>query len=648
MSSILTKSNKQFSSILSSKKRFELLVTSITDYAIYLLGPNGNIESWNMGAQRFKGYSQDEIIGKHFSCFFTPEDLSNKLPWTILEQAAKFGRFEAQGWRVRKDGTQFWANVVVDAIYDDKKELIGYAKVTRDITEQKKAQDALFQSEERFRYLVQGVTDYAIYMLSPTGIVSNWNLGAERIKGYSAKDIIGKHFSLFLTPEDIASGLPERALITAKAEGRYENEGWRVRKDGSRFRAHVIIDAIHNDAKELIGFAKITRDISEKYKAEEALTKANAALFQSQKMDAIGKLTGGIAHDFNNLLSVISSSLEVFGLSPIDARQVKMVENMKRAITRGATLTQQLLSFARQQPLKSELHDINKLIHSFEPMLVKACNSSIQFITDINTNISTVKIDAAGLEAALLNLMVNARDALPQGGSIQLKTQKVKLANHEIGYLAEGLYVKVSIQDNGTGISSEALPHILEPFFTTKEIGKGTGLGLSQVYGFIVQSEGDITVDTQVGKGTVISLYFPIMKNNQGVDEKPYQEELKALIVDDEPDLLIAAAELFKSMGYIVLTATCAEEAMEKLWQTDGISILFTDILMPGGMNGIDLAREARQFDPNIKIILASGYPLPAIKNEHGNIDDFNFLNKPYLLADIAKCLRSADVIKAS
>ena len=646
MSSILTKPNKQSSATLSSKKRFELLVTSISDYAIYLLDPNGNIVSWNMGAQRFKGYSQDEILGKHFSCFFTPEDLNKKLPWTILKQAAEVGRFEAQGWRVRKDGTQFWANVVVDAIYDDNKELIGYAKVTRDITEQKKAQDALFESEERFRYLVQGVTDYAIYMLSPTGIVSNWNLGAERIKGYSANDIIGKHFSLFLTPEDIAAGLPERALTTAKREGRYEHEGWRIRKDGSRFRAHVIIDAIHNDAKELIGFAKITRDITDKYNAEEALAKANIALFQSQKMDALGKLTGGIAHDFNNLLSVISSSLEVFGLSPIDARQVKMVESMKRAIARGATLTQQLLSFARQQPLKSEPHDINKLIHSFEPMLVKACNSSIQFITDLNTDISTVKIDAAGFEAALLNLMVNARDALPQGGSIQLKTEKVKLTQHEIGSLIEGLYVKVSVQDNGTGISSEALPHILEPFFTTKEIGKGTGLGLSQVYGYIVQSEGDITIDTQVGKGTTISLYFPIMKSNQEVDEKPYQKELKALIVDDEPDLLIAAAELFKSMGYSVLTASSAEEAMEKLWQTEGISILFTDILMPGGMNGIDLAREAHQFDPHIKIILASGYPFPILQNEHDGIDDFSFINKPYRLADIAKCLRSADAIK--
>lgn len=643
MPSIETDQKKLFATLLSSEKRFELLVTSISDYAIYLLDPTGTIVSWNNGAQRFKGYTQDEILGKHFSCFFTPEDLSNKLPWHILEQAAEVGRFEAQGWRVRKDGSRFWANVVVDAIYDENKELIGYAKVTRDITEQKKAQDKLFESEERFRYLVQGVTDYAIYMLSPTGIVSNWNLGAERIKGYSADDIIGKHFSLFLTPEDIAAGLPERSLSIARTEGRYEHEGWRVRKDGSRFRANVIIDAIHNDAKELIGFAKITRDITEKYNAETALAKANAALFQSQKMDAIGKLTGGVAHDFNNLLSVISSSLEVFSLSPIDARQVKMVESMKRAIARGATLTQQLLSFARQQPLKSEPHDINKLIHGFEPMLANACNSSIELITDLSIDISTVKIDASRFEAALLNLMVNARDALPQGGFIKLKTEKVKLAKHEVGYLNEGLYVKVSVQDNGTGIASNVLPHILEPFFTTKEIGKGTGLGLSQVYGFIMQSDGDIIIDTQVGKGTVISLYFPIAKNSKNAEDTVYQEDLKALIVDDEPDLLFASAELFRSMGYSVLTASSAEEAMEKLWQSEAINVLFTDILMPGGMNGIDLAHEVRQYDPHVKIILASGYPFPALTKEHGNLDDFSFINKPYRLADIAQCLRSSD-----
>ncbi|MBA3695697.1 MAG: PAS domain S-box protein [Methylotenera sp.] len=645
MSSKLVTSKQQFNPILNSDKRFELLVSSISDYAIYLLDTDGNISSWNAGAQRFEGYLHDEIIGKHFSTFFTPEDLANKLPWAILAEAAKVGRYEAEGWRVKKDGTRFWANAIVDAIYDDGHNLIGYAKITRDITERKKAQDELFESEERFRYLVQGVTDYAIYMLSPTGIVSNWNQGAERIKGYTADDIVGKHYSQLLTPEDVAAGLPGRALDIARAEGRYEQEGWRIRKDGTKFRAHVIIDAIHNDDKELIGFAKITRDITEKFRAEEALAKANAALFQSQKMDAIGKLTGGIAHDFNNLLSVLSSGLEVFSLSPMDARQVKMLDSMKRAITRGATLTQQLLSFARQQPLKAEMHNINKLINSFEPMLSKVGNSSIELLIDLSPEVSSVKVDATGFEASLLNLIMNAKDAMPQGGTVKLVTEEVKLAQHEVGSLPEGSYIKVSVKDNGTGISSEALPQVLEPFFTTKEVGKGTGLGLSQVYGFIKQSEGDICIDTKVGKGSTISLYLPVYGNGSTVESLPYKSDLKALLVDDEPDILLVASEVFKSMGYTVITATSAEEAMERLWHTEGVNVLFTDILMPGGMNGMELAHEVRQFNPDIKIILASGYPLPALKNEHANIDEFNFLIKPYRLADIAECLRSADVI---
>ncbi len=637
-------SNEYSSAILSSEKRFELLVTSISDYAIYLLDPNGQIVSWNAGAQRFKGYTQAEILGKHFSCFFTEEDLADKLPWKILEQAAQLGRFEAEGWRVRKDGTRFWANVAVDAIYDDDKALIGYAKVTRDITERKKAQDALNQSEERFRMLVQSVTDYAIYMLSPAGIVINWNSGAERIKGYTSDEIIGQHFRRFLTPEDVEAGLPELALHTAKVVGRYEHEGWRIRKDGSRFRAHVIIDAIYNDDKKLIGFAKITRDITERYVAEETLAKANEALLQSQKMDALGKLTGGVAHDFNNLLSVISTGLEVFALSALDSRQVKMVDSMKRAIDRGATLTQQLLSFARQQALMPKPQNISKLISTFEPLLLKAANASIQFKMDLAADIYPVKIDSTGFETALLNLIVNSRDAMPNGGAITVITKEVKLAHHEVGSLSEGLYIKVSVEDTGEGIRPEIMQNILEPFFTTKELGKGTGLGLSQVYGFMMQSGGDVTFDSKLGVGTTVSLYFPVIEDSDEIVELSEAEELKVLIVDDEPDLLITATELFRNMGYTVLTAHSAEDAIDRLWHYPGISVLFTDILMPGGMNGIQLAREVRQMNPDIKIILASGYPLPALREEHGNMDEFNFLNKPYRLADIARCLRSPDV----
>ncbi len=237
----------------SYEGRFQLLVDAVTDYAIYMLDPTGIVSSWNAGAQRFKGYTQDEILGEHFSRFYTDEDKATELPRRALETAAREGKFEAEGWRLRKDGTRFWAHVVIDPIRDARGDVIGFAKITRDLTERKRTQEALRESEERFRLLVQGVTDYAIYMLDPQGRVTNWNAGAQRIKGYTQDEILGKHFSQFYTNEDRATELPRRALETAAHEGRFEAEGWRLRKEGTRFWASVVIDCIRNDLGEIIG-----------------------------------------------------------------------------------------------------------------------------------------------------------------------------------------------------------------------------------------------------------------------------------------------------------------------------------------------------------------------------------------------------------
>jgi PAS domain S-box-containing protein len=276
-----------------------------------MLDPNGVVTSWNPGAQRFKGYSAAEIIGQHFSRFYTEEDRKLGVPALALEQARTKGKFEAEGWRLRKDGSRFWAYVIIDPIRDDTGAVIGYAKVTRDLTERKAAEEALRQTNEQFRLLVQGVTDYAIYLLGPKGHVTNWNVGAQRIKGYLPSEIIGSHFSRFYTEEDRATGEPDKALQAATENGRLEKEGWRVRKDGTRFWAHVVIDAIFDDGGVLIGFAKITRDVTERKKTEEQLEQVRDVAFQAQKMDAIGQLTGGIAHDFNNLLMAVLSSLEL-------------------------------------------------------------------------------------------------------------------------------------------------------------------------------------------------------------------------------------------------------------------------------------------------------------------------------------------------
>ncbi|SMP61194.1 hybrid sensor histidine kinase/response regulator [Noviherbaspirillum suwonense] len=636
----MTNGDNPASASLKIENRFELLVAGISDYAIYMLSPEGIVVSWNSGAERFKGYTADEIIGQHFSRFYSEEDRKAGLPSKALDIALKEGKFEAEGWRIRKDGERFWTSVVIDALYDTLGQHIGFAKVTRDITERKQAQVALRESEQRFRMLVQGVTDYAIYMLSPTGVVTNWNAGAERIKGYTAADVIGTSFARFHTPDDQAAGLPAQALAAAAKEGRFEREGWRVRKDGSRFWAHVVIDAIHHDDGTLAGFAKITRDITEKKRAADELELANAALFHSQKMEAIGQLTGGIAHDFNNLLSVISSALEVLPLKTQEPADLKIVDSMRRAVDRGATLTQQLLSFARQQPLKPEKHSVNTILSGFEAVLRRAANSSISLEFDLATRISTASIDAARFETAVLNLVVNARDAMPCGGSLVIATRDVTLADKEVGGLPAGPYVLVSVADTGSGMAPEVAARAFEPFFTTKEIGKGTGLGLSQVYGFIAQSGGSATVASTQGKGTTVNLYLPALAESAEASADQHAGADKALVVDDEPDVLELAAALCRSIGYEVYTASNGQNALEILEREKDISVLFSDVMMPDGMNGIELAQLARERFPKVKILLASGYPLPALKAQNISVGEFAFMNKPYRLAELARKLR--------
>lgn len=634
----------QFETIRADAERLQFFVDGVTDYAIYMLSPEGTVSSWNAGAQRFKYYRAEEIIGQHFSRFYTDEDKASNLPARALETARTSGKFEDEGWRVRKDGTRFWASVVIDAIRDASGELIGFAKVTRDITARRQSEAELRASEERFRLLVQGVTDYSIYMLSPAGEITNWNAGAERIKGFTHDEVVGTHFSRFYTPEDRAAGLPENALETARLQGRFENEGWRVRKNGEKFWSHVVIDAIRDSDNVLIGFAKITRDITERRQSAEALERARDALAQSQKLEAIGKLTGGIAHDFNNLLGVIMSGAELLSRELVTPGGRKVLESMQRSARRGAELTQQLLTFARQQPLEQGNYNLNVVIGKFEAVLRRASAEPIRFVVDLAPTLRLVRTDVVQLEAAILNLVSNARDAMPDGGTLTVRTANTDLAQEVASGRAAGAYVMVEVADTGVGMTADVAARAFEPFFTTKPVGKGTGLGLSQVYGLTQKSGGFVQIVSSVGVGTAIRMFFPALADAAGQEgasvDTNHGNDI-ALVVDDNEDVLSIAVELFKNMGYDVLTANSGVEALEIIKRNAHIDVLFSDVVMPG-MDGVALARQARDIMPGMTILLASGFPSDELLKENSGLAEFALINKPYRMADIIKKLRAS------
>ena len=357
--------------------------------------------------------------------------------------------------------------------------------------------------------LIQSVTDYAIYMLDSNGYVRSWNSGGQRIKGYSQDEIIGQHFSKFYLPEEVEMGVPAAGLAAARTHGKYEAEGWRLRKDGTRFRAGIVIDPIWSEG-ELIGYAKVTRDITERYEANIRLLETQKALVQSQKVEAIGKLTFGLAHDFNNLLTVIINSLDMIALRPgADVRTKELVETAMRAADRGALLTRQLLSFARGQKLVAEPHDLNELLSRSMELYRRTCGPAVEFEFDLAPGLPPVLIDAAQFEASMMNLVANSRDAMPRGGKVTLSTNFTRGAAPDDMEGKLRSYVCVRVGDNGSGMSPEVADRATEPFFTTKEIGKGSGLGLSQVFGFAAQSGGFAVIESQDQVGTVIQLCLP-------------------------------------------------------------------------------------------------------------------------------------------
>ena len=620
---------------LSEQERNQLLVNAISDYAIYMLDANGIVASWNPGAERFKGYSAEEVIGRHFGMFFTDEDRAADAPGRTLRVAARDGRYETEGWRVRKDGSRFWAHAVVDPVRSPEGALLGFAKVVRDITEKRAAETDLRASKERFRLLVQGVKDCAIYLLDKEGVVTNWNLGAEHIKGYSSAEIVGEHFSRFYTEPDRAAGEPARALSTALTEGKYEREAWRVRKDGSLFWAHVLIDPIYDDEGNHIGFAKVTRDRTEQKKAAEQVEEAQRNMLQSQKLQAIGELTGGIAHDFNNMLTVIAGSADFLrrNRAMTEEKKLRYLDGIIEITERATTLTSQLLSFARRQPLKPRVLEVGKRLGSARELLGRTLGSRITVVVEATAPNLTIEVDPGQLEASILNAAVNARDAMPQGGKITLAARAEEIGREK--------FVRISIADTGLGMPERVRERAFDPFFTTKEVGKGTGLGLSQIHGFAAQAGGYAEIESEEGVGTKVSLLLPLSSKapNQDihvVHQIPGKFDARVLLVEDNDQVRAFAHEVLNDLGCTVLLASDAAQAIAQL-ETNPVDVVITDVVMPG-MNGIELADEISKRWSAVPVILATGYSDELVTKR----PEYPCIAKPFTSAHLQEALGAA------
>lgn len=511
---------------------FSALMRAMADHAIVVVDHLGHVCQWGKGAEAIFGYNSHEIAGQNFSCFCPDDRLKKVLHPAQHEQIDDNGRGDFIVWCRRKDDSQFQAQcnvVAVDAVnavrvgteagHDSDQRFI---LVLHDMSAHLSAQQALYESGQRFRILVQGVHDYAIYMLDPEGYVTNWNSGAALIKGYSADEIVGRHFSCFYTEEDRARCAPQLSLDSAFKNNTFQNEAWRVRKDGSRFWANVVIDPIFDDDGTLLGYAKVTRDVTAQKQAQDKVAQQREALHQSQKLEAIGRLTGSVAHDFNNFLAIIRTASELLESSSTltPEKQLRYMRMISDTAARASRLTEQLLTFARRQTLQAQVFQVDRRIQEFRQIIEATLGSDRVLTISFADALPPVKTDGSQFETAVLNMVINARDATPKGGEVTISARHVTLDwLCDDGTTCKRDFTAVSVADSGAGIDPSVLANIFDPFFTTKAVGKGTGLGLSQVYGFARQSGGDVKVDSEPGKGACFTLYLPSVSDTTDDDQ---------------------------------------------------------------------------------------------------------------------------------
>jgi len=607
----------------ASEERFRLLVESVRDYAICMLDPEGHVLTWNLGAERFKGYKADEIIGTHFSRFYPPEALAKGLPEEELRRANEDGAFEDEGWRVRKDGSMFWANVVITAMRDDAGKLVGYAKVTRDLTQRRHQEEALRISEERFRLLVEGVSDYAIFMLDVNGRIASWNVGAQRIKGYTAEEIIGQHFSVFYPREVVESGWPAHELHEAATAGRFVDTGWRVRKDGSMFWANVTITAMRDETGKLLGFAKLTRDLTERRRAEamevaslqreEILDAERTARMTAQRATQLkDEFLATLSHELRTPLSAILGWTQVLlkarAGSEVDQRRA--IEVIDRNARAQVQLIDDLLDLSRIMTgkLRLDLRQIAILdvvraaIDSAAPA---AATKEIRLISLLDPGRAVVNGDASRLQQVVWNLLTNAIKFTPRGGQVQVLLQRVNS------------HVELSVSDTGIGIPATFLPQVFDRFSqrdgsSTRAHG-GLGLGLAICKQLVELHGGTIRVASPgEGMGTTFSVDLPVSimqveSERQRIHPTaelhdgdamalPRLDGVHAFIVDDEPDARDLLQRVLQDQGATVTAFESADAALAAV-AASRPTIIVSDIGMPG-MDGYQMMRTLRANEP--------------------------------------------------
>jgi len=605
--------------VQTSEERFRLLVESVRDYALFMLDPGGHVLTWNAGAERFKGWKAEEIVGSHFSRFYPPDALARGLPEEELRRANEDGSFEDEGWRVRKDGSMFWANVVITAMRDEQGQLVGFAKLTRDQTQRRQHEEALRLSEERFRLLVEGVSDYAIFMLDVNGLVASWNVGAQRIKGYAADEIIGRHFSVFYPPEVVDSGWPEHELREAAATGRFVDTGWRVRKDGSKFWAGVTITAMRDDAGTLLGYAKLTRDLTERKRVEaiemasvereEILDAERNARMAAQRATRVkDEFLATLSHELRTPLSAILGWTQVLlkGHATSAADQRRAIEVIDRNARAQVQLIDDLLDLSRIMTGKLRL-DLRQVAildivqAALDSAAPAAAAKEIRLIRLLDPARAIVNGDAGRLQQVVWNLLTNAIKFTPRGGQVQVLLQRVNS------------HVELSVADTGIGIPQGFLPQVFERFSqrdgsTTRAHG-GLGLGLAICRQLVELHGGSIRAASPgEGLGATFSVDLPVSimqveserarahptaELHEGdALSMPRLDGVHVFIVDDEPDARELLQRVLGDQGAMVTVFESADAALATI-ATSRPTVIISDVGMPG-MDGYQMMRTLR------------------------------------------------------